>query len=136
MKRKSDCPISFSLEHFGDKWSLLIIRDMMFQGKRHYNEFFEGEEKISTSVLGDKLKSLEAGGIITKGLDSVKKSRIRYSLTKKGIALLPTMLDLIIWSSDIDKSTSVGDKFIEQVKENREELIEQLGANLVAAHLK
>jgi DNA-binding HxlR family transcriptional regulator len=82
MNLRSHCPVNFALEHFGDKWSLLIIRDLMFKGKRHYNEFFESEEKVSTSVLGDKLKGLEEAGIITKGEDSVKKSRIRYSLTE------------------------------------------------------
>ena len=92
MEVRSHCPINFTLEHFGDKWSFLIIRDLMFKGKRHYNEFLEAGEKVSTSVLGDRLKRLEEMGIISKGQDEVKKSRIRYSLTQKGIDLLPILL--------------------------------------------
>ena len=70
MKMRSHCPINFALEHFGDKWSLLIIRDLMFKGKRHYNEFSESGEKVSTSVLGDRLRQLEESRIITKGQDT------------------------------------------------------------------
>mgnify|MGYP000034154312 FL=1 len=68
----------------------------MFKGKRHYNEFLESEEKISTSVLGDRLRMLEDSGIISKREDNVKKSRIKYSLTKKGIELLPILVEMII----------------------------------------
>lgn len=72
MKLKSHCPVNYALEHFGDKWSLLIIRDLIFKEKRHYNEFFESDGKVSTSVLGDRLKSLGEFGIIRKGEDDVK----------------------------------------------------------------
>lgn len=135
MKRKSDCPTNFALEHFGDKWSLLIIRDLMFNGKRHYNEFFEAEEKISTSVLGTKLKDLVANGIISKGKDSVKKSRIRYSLTPKGIALLPVMVDLIVWSAQFDDKTAAAESFIQKAQREREALLEELKIKLEKEHL-
>jgi len=108
---RSHCPTNYAIEHFGDKWSLLIIRDLMFKGKRHYNEFFESDEKISTSVLGDRLKMLEESGIISKGEDIVKKSRIRYSLTKKGIDMLPFMVDMIVWSGVYDQQTEAGKYF-------------------------
>ena len=100
MKLRSHCPTNYGLEHFGDKWSLLIVRDLMFKGKRHYNEFFESDERVSTSVLGDRLKSLEERGIISRSKDDIKKSRIKYSLTKKGIALLPLMVEIIVWSGE------------------------------------
>ena len=83
MKTRSHCPINYTLEHFGDKWSLLILRDLMFKEKRHYNEFLESDEKVSTSVLGDRLKMLEENEIITKGEDKVKKSRIKYPVSFK-----------------------------------------------------
>ena len=92
MEVRSHCPINYGLEHFGDKWSLLIIRDLMFKGKRHYNEFLEGGERVSTSVLGSRLRQLENVGLISKGEDDVKKSRIKYSLTQKGIDMLPFMV--------------------------------------------
>jgi len=135
MKIRSHCPTNYAVEHFGDKWSLLIIRDLMFKGKRHYNEFFESDEKVSTSVLGDRLKQLEETGIITKGEDSVKKSRIKYSLTKKGLAMLPLMVDMIVWSGEFDKDTEAVDDFITQAKTRREELLSGLTSKLRSAHL-
>jgi len=135
MKMRSHCPINYALEHFGDKWSLLIIRDLMFKGKRHYNEFFESGEKVSTSVLGDRLKQLEESGIIIKGEDSVKKSRIKYSLTKKGIDMLPFMVDMIIWSDLYDEKTEAGSDFIVQATKNRDNLISSIREKLRKEHL-
>jgi len=135
MKLRSHCPTNYGLEHFGDKWSLLIIRDLMFKGKRHYNEFFESEEKVSTSVLGDRLRSLEQGGIISKGKDSVKKSRIRYSLTAKGIALLPVMVDMIVWSGKFDENTAAENDFLKKAEEKKEKLLIELRDQLMSEHL-
>ena len=135
MKVRSHCPINYTLEHFGDKWSFLIIRDLMFKGKRHYNEFLEAGEKVSTSVLGDRLKKLEEVGIISRGEDRVKKSRIRYSLTRKGIDLLPILIEMIVWGGFNDKSTEAPEEFLEQATENRENLIQQIRENLIKEHL-
>jgi len=135
MKLRSHCPTNYALEHFGDKWTLLIVRDLMFKGKRHYNEFFESEEKVSTTVLGDRLKSLEEAGIISKGEDAVKKSRIKYSLTEKGIALLPVMVEIIIWSGNFDKDTAAGKDFLTKSKENRKALLSELTKKLKSDHL-
>jgi DNA-binding HxlR family transcriptional regulator len=135
MELRSHCPVNYALEHFGDKWSLLIIRDLMFKDKRHYNEFFDSEEKVSTSVLGDRLKSLEAYGIITKGKDDVKKSRIKYSLTPKGISLLPVMVEMIAWSGTFDENTAAEIDFLKQAKENREDLLKEIMEQLTSEHL-
>ncbi|MHA7944894.1 winged helix-turn-helix transcriptional regulator [Formosa sp. 3Alg 14/1] len=135
MKMKSHCPINYSLEHFGDRWSLLIIRDLMFNGKRHYNEFLESGEKISTSVLGDRLKHLEETGIISKGKDKVKKSRIKYSLTQKGINMLPILLDMVRWSVQHDSESDINDVFLSQVNNERELLITATREKLEKDHL-
>lgn len=135
MKLRSHCPVNYALEHFGDKWSLLIIRDLMFKGKRHYNEFFESDEKVSTSVLGDRLKSLEESEIITKEEDDVKKSRIKYSLTEKGIGLLPMMIEIIVWSGDFDAKTAAGREFLNKAKKKRETLISEIEKKLRDEHL-
>jgi DNA-binding HxlR family transcriptional regulator len=135
MKIRSHCPTNFALEHFGDKWSLLIIRDLMFKGKRHYNEFFESEERVSTSVLGDRLKSLEESGIISKGADDIKKSRIKYSLTEKGIALLPMMIEMIIWSGTFDGETAAGDDFLALARSDKPALLAELTMKLMMTHL-
>jgi DNA-binding HxlR family transcriptional regulator len=136
MEVRSHCPINYTLEHFGDKWSFLIIRDLMFKGKRHYNEFLEAGEKVSTSVLSDRLKKLEEAGIITSGEDSIKKSRIRYSLTQKGIDLLPILIEMIVWGGFKDEYTESPTEFLEQATQNREELIREIRESLVNDHLK
>ncbi|GAB5527876.1 MAG: hypothetical protein Roseis2KO_57480 [Roseivirga sp.] len=107
----------------------------MFKGKRHYNEFLEAEEKVSTSVLRDRLRSLEAGGLIRSGDDLVKKSRIRYSLTAKGIALLPMMVDIIVWSGRFDEGTAADPDFLARALEHRTELIEEIERQLRSDHL-
>lgn len=135
MKRRSDCPTNYGLEHFGDKWSLLIIRDLMFKGKRHYNEFLEADEKVSTSVLRDRLRSLEAGGLIRSGEDVVKKSRIRYSLTAKGIALLPLMIEMIVWSCQFDTDTATDPAFLHKAVKDRPGLIREIEKELKLTHL-
>ncbi|BDS15060.1 winged helix-turn-helix transcriptional regulator [Aureispira anguillae] len=135
MKMRSHCPINYALEHIGDKWSLLIVRDLMFKGKRHYNEFFESGEKVSTSVLGDRLKKLEQSGIISKGADQVKKSRIKYSLTKKGIDMLPFMVNMIVWSSIYDANTEAEPSFLVAAKENPDHLLKTLTKKLEKEHL-
>lgn len=135
MKIRSHCPVNFTLEHIGDKWSLLIIRDLMFKEKRHYNEFLESDERVSTSVLGDRLKMLEENGVITKGEDNVKKSRIKYSLTKKGIDLLPVLIEMIIWAGLYDVETEAGKSFLEQAIDNRGSLIASIQGKLTSTHL-
>ena len=136
MKIRSHCPVNFALDHFGDKWSLLIIRDLMFNNKRHYNEFFDSEERISTSVLGDRLKMLVSLKFISKSSDNVKKTRIKYSLTKKGISLLPLMVEIVVWSDLIDKDTEAGSDFIIHATKDRENLISIIQEKLEKEHLK
>lgn len=135
MKIRSHCPINFALDHIGDKWSLLIIRDLMFNNKRYYNEFFGSEEGVSTSVLADRLKMLESLDFISKSADSVKKSRIKYSLTKKGIRLLPLMIEMVLWSAQIDENTGAGTEFINHATKDRNHLIAIIQEELEKEHL-
>src|SRR5689334_3044605 len=95
---RSDCPLNFGLEIFGDRWSLLIIRDLMFFGKRYYNEFLDSAEEISTNVLAGRLAMLEKEKIIQKRKDKGHKQRLVYSLTQKGIDLLPLIIEIGLWS--------------------------------------
>ena len=108
----------------------------MFKGKRHYNEFLEAGEKVSTSVLGDRLKKLEEMGIISKGEDTVKKSRIRYSLTQKGIDLLPILLEMIVWGGLKDALTESPKEFMDEAINRKEQLIEKIRTGLIQDHLK
>ena len=98
-KRRSGCPVSISLERFGDRWSLLIIRDLMVRGFRTFKEFQESGEGIATNILADRLKKLEAAGIISSEVEETDGRRMNYRLTEKGIDLAPVMLELLIWGA-------------------------------------
>jgi DNA-binding HxlR family transcriptional regulator len=96
--QRSGCPINLSLEVLGDKWSLLIIRDMMFGNRRHFRELLtKSEEGISSNILADRLKTLLAEGIITREDDPSHKQKGIYSLTEKGIELLPVLAQMAAW---------------------------------------
>ena len=96
---RSDCPISCSLDVFGDKWSLLIIRDVMLRNKFSYGEFLDSEEKIATNILADRLRLLEAENILIKKVSPKNKSKFIYRLTKKGIDLLPIVIEIMDWGA-------------------------------------
>ena len=95
--KRSLCPINLALELFGDKWSLLIIRDMIFGGKRYYRELLRSEEAISTNILAERLKRLVAEGMITRVGDASHKQKAIYSLTGMAIALVPVLAHLGAW---------------------------------------
>jgi DNA-binding HxlR family transcriptional regulator len=95
---RSGCPINLSLEVFGDRWSLIILRDMMFGGRRHFRELLtQSEEAISSNILADRLKMLLAQGMISKTDDPTHKQKAIYSLTEKAIALVPVFAQLGAW---------------------------------------
>ena len=98
-KPRSYCPINLSLEIFGDSWTLLILRDLMFAGKRHFRELLQSDEQISSNILADRLKLLVEHGILTKTDDPTHKQKAVYSLTEKGIALLPIIVQIGAWGS-------------------------------------
>ena len=106
------CPIAFALDTFGDKWSLLVIRDILFKGKQYYGEFLKADEKISTNILANRLSKLEAEGLLLKTRDPQHMSRYIYSLTSKGIDLLPIILEMIEWSVKYDPQPDVPDNII------------------------
>ncbi|WP_342362641.1 helix-turn-helix domain-containing protein [Terrarubrum flagellatum] len=95
---RSGCPINLTLEVLGDRWSLLIIRDMMFGNRRHFRELLtKSEERISSNILADRLKTLTEQGIITKVDDPSHKQKAIYSLTERGIQLLPILAQMAVW---------------------------------------
>ena len=98
-KIRSDCPISCSLEVFGDRWSLLIIRDIMLRGKMSFSEFLESEEKIATNILSNRLTVLEAEHILAKKVSPENRSKFIYSLTEKGVDLLPIVIEIMDWGA-------------------------------------
>jgi DNA-binding HxlR family transcriptional regulator len=94
---RSGCPINLTLEVLGDKWSLLILRDIMFGRKRHFRELMRSEEGISSNILADRLKRLVEQGLLTKADDPTHKQKALYSLTEKGVDLLPVLAQMAVW---------------------------------------
>jgi DNA-binding HxlR family transcriptional regulator len=99
---RSHCPVNFGLEVYGDKWSLLIVRDIVFWGKKTYGEFLKSEEGFSTNILASRLLFLEEAGILNKTPHPVDKRRDFYGLTEKGIDLIPLILEIAVWSAKYD----------------------------------
>jgi len=104
--RRSDCPINFALEIFGDTWSLLIIRDIVYFGKKTYGEFLASEEGIATNILALRLAHLEQQGILEKQPHDADKRKERYVLTEKGLNLIPVLVEMGNWSAVYDPQTA------------------------------
>lgn len=124
--RRSRCPVTFALDRIGDKWSLLIVRDLMFQGKRTYGEFLESGEGIATNVLADRLKCLEAEGIVEKTRDPGNRRRYLYSLTEKGYDLTPLLLEMILWSARYDDDSGIPKDLLDMIENDREGVIRKV----------
>lgn len=124
-KRRSGCPVSISLEIFGDRWSLLIIRDLMVRAFQTFKEFQESGEGIATNILADRLKKLEAAGIITASVENTDARKVNYRLTEKGIDLAPVLLELLIWGTKHEE-TGAPCALIAQMAKNRDEVLTEV----------
>lgn len=122
-KLRSGCPVSLGLDIFGDKWTLLIVRDLMFNGKRHYREFLQSAEGISSNILADRLKLLLSEGIVTTADDPSHLQKVVYSLTEKGLALLPILMQISAWSFEY---RPVGQEYRNQPPLNLEQQMNEL----------
>jgi DNA-binding HxlR family transcriptional regulator len=122
-QRRSDCPIDFALETFGDSWSLLIIRDMVYFGKKSYGEFLASEEGMATNILASRLVHLEQRGILVKKPDETDKRKELYFLTEKGLDLIPILLELAGWGAQHDPQTGAPLAWIAGVKADKEGMI-------------
>src|ERR1700742_2494712 len=98
VKRRSECPLNASVEVLGDRWSLLIVRDMMLRGFKSYKEFMDSYERIATNILADRLRKLEFHGIIEAEADPLDGRKTNYVLTRKGIELGPVMTEMVLWA--------------------------------------
>ena len=117
---RSHCPINFALEAFGDRWTLLIIRDLMFKGKSRYSDFLSSDEQMSTNILADRLKRLERLDMVTRTDEPGRRSRTSYALTDKGRDLLPIMLEITRWSAAHDPTTNAPRAFVRALDRDRE----------------
>ena len=111
------CPIRYAAKVLGDAWALLILRDMVFKGSRHFGDFVAAPEGVSTNILTDRLKRLETAGIVERRRDPEKAVRVIYELTEKGRDLVPVLLAMIQWSSAWDEAAEVPAEFRQALSE-------------------
>ena len=121
LKRRSGCPLNASVEILGDRWSLLIVRDMMLRNFRSYKEFLESHERIATNILADRLRNLETHGIITTERDPSDGRKVIYTLTEKGIDLAPVLTEMVLWSANHE---DVGNQeLVRQIKKDKAQFL-------------
>ncbi|MDQ0015251.1 DNA-binding HxlR family transcriptional regulator [Variovorax boronicumulans] len=133
--QKSLCPINLALEVFGDRWSLLIVRDMMFAGKRHFREFLQSEEGISSNILTERLGKLVEHGVLSKADDPTHKQKAIYSLTPMGIDLLPVVTQIGIWGRKYTPATKESGAPAATLEKGGPALQKKMQATLRKAHL-
>jgi DNA-binding HxlR family transcriptional regulator len=124
-KRRSGCPVSASLEVLGDRWSLLIVRDLMVRGYRTFRDFQTSGEGIATNILASRLRSLESAGVVCREADEEDGRRGFYRLTEKGIDLAPTMLELLLWGARHEK-TLMPPQLVEMMTSRRSEMLAEV----------
>ncbi len=129
-RRRSDCPISFALDVFGDRWTLLIVRDLMFKDKRHYGDFLKSQEHIATNILADRLRRLEETGIVRRNAARRNAGGVTYELTDRGIDLAPVLLEMILWSAKHDANTAAAPEFVAAARDDRNALLRQIAKSI------
>lgn len=122
-QKRSECPLSCSLDIWGDKWSLLIIRDLMFYKKSTYGDFLKSDEGIATNILAARLLALEEYGMIQKVDNPGTKSRVFYKLTQKGIDLFPVLVEVHLWAEKYLTIPPQIKTFIKEAKKDKEGFI-------------
>ena len=125
--RRSACPITYTIDIIGDRWAMLIIRDIILTEKSYFGDFANSEEGIATNVLTNRLKRLEDQGIISKEQDKIKLSKYIYRLTDMGLDLLPIMIEMILFACKHDQQQPAALKdFLAKIKRNKNEFIKNL----------
>lgn len=132
IKKRSECPISSSLDIWGDKWSLLIVRDLMFAKQCTYGDFLKSDEKIATNILASRLQMLEENDVITKQEHPQSKAKVLYKLTQKGIDLLPLMVEINLWASKYFTLSAERNAMLAEVKKDKDAFIKDKTIELLA----
>ena len=130
--RRSNCPIACALDLIGDKWTLIVLRDLIMARKRYFQELLEGNEGIATNILASRLKLLEAAGLVTRRADPAQARRVIYAPTEKALDLLPVLIELMRWSMKNNSRSATPGHLVRRLVEDRNGLI----AELRAAHGK
>lgn len=121
--RRSKCPIAASLDLLGDRWTLLVLRDMVFRGHRYFQQFAESPEGIATNTLAERLDRLERARVIRKERDPEDGRRKRYVLTEEGLAAIPLLIDLVVWGAMLDPALDYPARRLHWMTNEREDVI-------------
>jgi len=132
---RSLCPINLALEVIGDRWSLLIVRDLMFSGRHHYRELFQSEEGISSNILAERLGRLVEVGVLSRTDDPTHKQKAIYKLTPMGIDLLPVIAALGSWGAKYLPVTKQSATVALSLEKGGANGLKRMRASLVEAHL-
>ncbi len=125
-KLEHRCPIDYALEVFGDRWTLLVLRDLMLSGKRHYRELMTSKEGIATNILASRLKKMEADGLVIRKHKPADKRQVFYELTDKALDLVPVLLEISRWSVIYDKHTAAPPDLMRRYQDDPQQLIADL----------
>lgn len=123
--RRSGCPIAITLDLLGDQWSLLVVRDLMFHGRRTFGEFAAAGEGVATNILTERLERLEAAGIIARTADPADRRRRIYCLTAKGIDLAPVLVEMVLWAARHER-TDAPRALVARMRRDRAGFLEEL----------
>lgn len=128
----SGCPVAHGLDTFGDRWTLLVLRDMILHGKRRYGELLEADEGIATNILADRLKHLEAEGVVTRVRDPENRRSYLYGLTEKGLSLIPVIFEIIKWSASYFPMNAARKRLLKRINEDSAGLVAEIRAREAA----
>jgi DNA-binding HxlR family transcriptional regulator len=124
-REKSSCPISYSLDLFGDKWTLLVLRDLILWGKTRFAEFQSSDERIASNILSDRLRRLEERGIVSIEKDPADARQKIYTATEMGLSLTPILLEIAAWGASHDPETGAPKDFAADFYSDREGYYEE-----------
>lgn len=122
-RERSRCPIAYSLDVLGDRWTLLILRDLAFKNRRYFQDFLGASERISSNILADRLRRLERWKLIERHADPADGRRIRYFLTDDGLDLIPILIEITIWGSKRHPDPTVPVERAEQMSLDRDAVV-------------
>lgn len=125
---RSGCPINFGLELFGDKWTLLVLRDLLIAGKTTFKQLQQSEEGIASNILSERLSRLECAGLVTRHADPTDKRQATYAPTDAGRRLLPILVEMAYWGAKHDAATAAPAEFVQAYEHDRDALLRAMSA--------
>ena len=123
---RSHCPISYALDFVGDRWTLLVLRDLILARKRYFQEFLESSEGIATNILSNRLKQLERAGFVTRAPDPKQARRVIYTPTDKALDLLPTLVELVRWGAKYDPKSDAPAHIVKGIARDRDGFVAEV----------